>query len=108
MDRIELSNLSRSVLFRETDAGNPKADCAARAAREIYPRMDITPLHANALSDLGLGYFRWAEGGIGALDNREGRGFANSAAARGGRRWVDCGVGGVGRRGEGVRSTRAA
>ena len=92
MDRIELSNLSRSVLFRETDAGNPKADCAARAAREIYPRMDITPLHGNALSELGLGYFRWAEVVIGALDNREARVFTNSACARTGRPWIDGGI----------------
>src|SRR4051812_28927823 len=37
MDRIENSNLSRSVLYRADDNGNYKATCAAAAAREIYP-----------------------------------------------------------------------
>src|SRR5690348_7153428 len=30
MDKIELSNLSRSILFRESDEGKSKAECAAR------------------------------------------------------------------------------
>src|SRR3954466_10250407 len=34
MDRIELSNLSRSALFRETDEGKFKSQCAVRAAKE--------------------------------------------------------------------------
>src|SRR2546421_11957613 len=40
MDRIEASNLSRSILFRQTDEGNFKAQTAARAAREIYCGID--------------------------------------------------------------------
>src|SRR5438045_7432570 len=35
MDRIESSNLSRSVLFREGDEGKAKAECAAGAASRI-------------------------------------------------------------------------
>jgi adenylyltransferase/sulfurtransferase len=92
MDRIELSNLSRSVLFRERDEGQSKAECAARAARDIYPPMKITAVHGNVLADLGLGYFRWANAVLGALDNREARVFVNSACARVGRPWIDGGI----------------
>jgi molybdopterin/thiamine biosynthesis adenylyltransferase len=92
MDHVELSNLSRSVLFREADEGRSKADCAARAAREIFGGMHITPLNGNVLAELGLGWFRWAEVVIGALDNREARVFVNSACARVGRPWFDGGI----------------
>jgi adenylyltransferase/sulfurtransferase len=92
LDRVELSNLSRSVLFRESDEGAPKAECAARGAREIYPGMQVRPWIGNVLSGLGLGYFRWADVVIGALDNREARVFVNAACARVGRAWFDGGI----------------
>ncbi|MEJ0090908.1 MAG: ThiF family adenylyltransferase [Limisphaerales bacterium] len=92
MDRVELSNLSRSALFRETDEGKFKADCAARAARQIFDGMQTTALVGNVLADLGLGWFRWADCVIGALDNREARVFVNSACARVGRPWIDGGI----------------
>src|ERR1043165_5920685 len=37
MDRIENSNLSRSILYREADNGKAKSAIAARSARDIYP-----------------------------------------------------------------------
>lgn len=92
MDRIELSNLSRSVLFRESDEGKPKAECAAQAAREIFPGQHVQSIVGNVLADLGLGFFRWADVVIGALDNREARVFVNSACARVGRPWIDGGI----------------
>ncbi|HEX9048526.1 MAG TPA: ThiF family adenylyltransferase [Verrucomicrobiae bacterium] len=92
MDRIELSNLSRSPLFRESDEGKFKAECAAGAAKDIFPGMTATPLAGNILADLGLGWFRWADVVIGALDNREARVFVNSACARVGRPWIDGGI----------------
>lgn len=91
-DRVELSNLSRSVLYRESDEGLPKAECAARAVREIYPAANITPFVGNILADLGLGAFHWADVVVGALDNREARVFTNSACARTGRPWMDGGI----------------
>lgn len=92
MDRVELSNLSRAVLFRESDEGKFKADCATRAAKNIFPEMNVIPLVGNILADLGLGWFRWADVVIGALDNREARVFVNSACARVGRPWIDGGI----------------
>lgn len=91
-DLIELSNLSRSVLFRESDEGQPKSDAAARAARAIYPGIHVHPIAGNLLADVGLGFFRWAQIVIGALDNREARVFVNAACARTGRPWIDGGI----------------
>jgi molybdopterin/thiamine biosynthesis adenylyltransferase len=92
MDRVELSNLSRSILFRESDEGRPKAECAARGARLVYPGLQAHAVVGNVLADVGLGYFRWADAVIGALDNREARVFVNSACARVGRPWFDGGI----------------
>src|SRR5918997_3433412 len=41
MDRVENSNLSRSALYRAADNGKPKAQTAARAAREIFPDLNV-------------------------------------------------------------------
>lgn len=91
-DRVELSNLTRSVLFRESDAGQPKAECAVRAARHLYPGLRAHALTGNVLADVGLGWFRHAQVVVGALDNREARVFVNAACARVGRPWLDGGI----------------
>jgi molybdopterin/thiamine biosynthesis adenylyltransferase len=88
-DRIENSNLSRSVLFRGEDCGLSKADVAAARAREIYPGMRVQPLTANIVHDLGAGAYRWADVILGGLDNREARVAINHAAARAGKIWID-------------------
>ena len=91
-DCIERSNLCRSVLFREVDEGQPKADCAARAMRELCPSITVTPLNGDVSADVGLGHFRWADVVVGALDNREARVFVNAACARLGKPWLDGGL----------------
>ena len=92
MDTIEISNLTRSPLFRESDAGADKAVCAARSARDLYPDLNVRAMTADITSDLGLGWIRWADVVVGALDNREARLFLNSACARLGRPWIDGGI----------------
>jgi adenylyltransferase/sulfurtransferase len=92
MDTIEISNLTRSCLFRESDAGSFKAACAARAARELYPQMNVHAITANIIAALGLGWIRWADVIVGALDNREARVFLNASCARLGRPWIDGGI----------------
>jgi hypothetical protein len=59
-DRIERSNLSRSVLFRDSDCGRAKAEVAAERARELFPEMRLQAFDGNIVYDLGLGIYRWA------------------------------------------------
>lgn len=89
LDRIENSNLSRSVLFRAEDCGRSKAEVAAERARQIYPRMRVRPFDGNIVYDLGLGVYRWADVILGGLDNREARVAINQAASRVGKPWID-------------------
>lgn len=91
-DHIECSNLSRSVLFRAADTGQPKAEIAAREARDLYPAMRVTSLVGELQAVLGLGLVRWADVVIGALDNRRARVDLNRACARVGRPWIDGGI----------------
>ena len=88
-DRIENSNLSRSILYRERDCGRPKAVVAAERAVEIYPAIRVQPFDGNIVYDLGQGIYRWADVVIGGLDNREARVAINLAAARAGKVWID-------------------
>jgi adenylyltransferase/sulfurtransferase len=80
------------VLFREADEGQYKAHAAARAAESLYPDIRVQGLRANILAELGLGYFRWAQVVVGALDNREARVFVNRACAQTQRPWIDGGI----------------
>ncbi len=89
LDRIETSNLSRSVLFRGSDFGKSKAQVAAERASELYPEMLVQPFSGNIVYDLGLGIYRWADVIIGGLDNREARVAMNQAAAKVGKPWID-------------------
>jgi adenylyltransferase/sulfurtransferase len=89
MDRIELSNLSRSVLFRESDNGRPKAEVACAGARAIYPQVAAHAFVGNAIHDLGWGVYFWADVILGGLDNREARVAINQGAAFAGKPWID-------------------
>ena len=92
LDRIEASNLSRSVLFRAEDAGLPKAEVAARRARELNPEITIVPIHGDVITDLGLGLFADVDLVIGCLDNREARLWVNRQCWKVGTPWIDAGI----------------
>jgi adenylyltransferase/sulfurtransferase len=89
MDRVENSNLSRSVLYRATDNGSPKSEVAARSAKGIYPDIKVHHLVGNVIHDVGMGVFRWADVCFGGLDNREARLAINRNCYRVGRPWID-------------------
>jgi len=95
MDDIELSNLSRSVLFTPEDIGRPKAEVAAEATRRIFGECNILPLKANIVYEVGLGLFGWADVILGGLDNREARWAINMAAWKMGRPWIDGAIEGI-------------
>lgn len=89
MDRIENSNLSRSILYRASNNGELKATTAAKAAKAIYPEMNVQAFNGNIVYDLGLGVFRWADVILAGLDNREARLSINRNAWKVNRPWID-------------------
>ncbi len=95
LDTIELSNLSRSVLYRESDIGKFKTSAAADALRGLAPDATVTALHGNITSEFGLGLFDWADIIIGGLDNREARLWINRSAWKLGRPWIDGAIEGI-------------
>ncbi|TYZ61726.1 hypothetical protein PybrP1_012399 [[Pythium] brassicae (nom. inval.)] len=93
MDTIDVSNLNRQFLFRETDIGRPKAECAAEfvRARMKAPACDaddddsdsddagieITP-HFKKVQDMDVDFYRQFHVILSGLDNIEARRFVNS------------------------------
>ena len=92
LDEVEPSNLSRSVLFRSDDGGRPKAEVAARRARELNPEITIIPIHGDVITDVGLGLFADVDLVIGCLDNREARLWVNRQCWKVGTPWIDAGI----------------
>lgn len=90
-DRIEISNLTRSVLFREEDAFEHryKAEVAAERAMEINPQIKVTPIVGNLFSEVGLSLYKSVDVIIGCLDSRLARYQLNRMAMRAGKTWID-------------------
>ena len=90
-DRIELTNLTRSVLFREEDAYKHayKAEIAAKRAMEINPQIKAFPIVGNLFSEVGLGLYKDADVVIGCLDSRIARYLLNRLCLRVGKTWID-------------------
>ncbi len=95
LDRIELSNLSRTVLFRAGNVGEQKAAAAARAYCELAEDALVQPIAGNIVHDCGLGIFEWADMILAGLDNREARLWINRAAWKVGRPWIDGAIEGI-------------
>jgi len=95
LDRIEESNLSRTILYRQMDIGEYKAEAAARAYRSIAPDALVQPLVADIVNGCGLGLFDWADVIIAGLDNREARLWINRSAWKVNRPWIDGAIEGI-------------
>lgn len=88
-DRVEMSNLTRSVLFRADDVGRPKAATAAARVTELNRDVRAYALDADVTRGVGLGLFRRMDVVLGCLDNRAARWAVNRACWRLGKPWVD-------------------
>src|SRR5206468_3844372 len=95
LDRIEESNLSRTVLYRDTDIGQFKSQAAAKAYRSLATDADILPLNANIVTECGLGLFEWSDLIVAGLDNREARLWINRSAWKVNRPWIDGAIEGI-------------
>ncbi|MEZ6093480.1 MAG: ThiF family adenylyltransferase [Pirellulaceae bacterium] len=91
-DEIEMSNLTRSVLFRERHLGQPKAEVAAEMASELNPDCNIVGKTVDVTRDVGLGLVQSMDLVIGCVDNREARLWINRMCWKVGVPWIDGGI----------------
>jgi adenylyltransferase/sulfurtransferase len=93
-DTIEYSNLTRSILFRESDAdkGLFKAQVAAKRIKEINPGIQVDFLCGNLSTDVGLGIYKQMDVVIACLDSRLARLQLNRICMRAGVPWIDGGI----------------
>lgn len=88
MDKVELTNLTRSVLFRKSDLGKSKAKTISKRAKEINDDISIKYFDKN-VELLGLGVFGSMDVIICGLDNREARMFVNQSCRKMKKVWID-------------------
>lgn len=91
-DRIQPSNLARSVLFRAADAGKSKAEVAAAVASELNPDSRVYGIDGDVMTDVGLGFVRRMDVVIGCVDNREARLWINRMCWKVQTPWIDGGI----------------
>ncbi len=92
-DTVSITNLTRSVLFRESDVGLPKVEVARQRALEINPEIAIRAIHGDLEFDLGIGDVREHDVIIGCLDSVNARWAINQLAYRAGIPWINGGLG---------------
>lgn len=94
MDTIELSNLSRTVLFRKADEGRKKAEVAAERTCEMClaedPQVDF--FCGDIMYELGIGIFRHFDIVLGCLDNDATRFFIDRCCTMFGKPWINAGI----------------
>jgi len=72
LDTIEISNLSRQMLFKPGDEGRPKAEVAAERLKEMNPYLEVD-FFFEKLQKLPMSVFEEADVIIAALDNFNAR-----------------------------------
>ncbi|XP_042453758.1 SUMO-activating enzyme subunit 2-like isoform X1 [Zingiber officinale] len=78
MDTIEVSNLNRQFLFRQSHVGQSKAKVARDAVLKFVPQIKITPYHANVKDpDFNVEFFKQFNVVLNGLDNLDARRHVN-------------------------------
>ena len=91
-DRVEESNLSRSVLFSKEDVGRWKVDVVAERLPRMNPGIRVKTICGDVAFDVGLGLVRQMDVVLGCVDNRWARYCINRLCMRAGVPWVDGGI----------------
>jgi len=91
-DTVEAHNLTRSVLFRESDVGQAKALCAAVRLRELDPSVRITPFVGDFWAYLTLVDVATADAVFSCVDNFEARVRLNRLCAITGTPLINVGI----------------
>ncbi|KAJ3694064.1 hypothetical protein LUZ60_009544 [Juncus effusus] len=74
MDTIEVSNLNRQFLFRQSHVGQSKAKVAREAILKFRPQINITPYHANVKDpQFNVEFFKQFNVVLNGLDNLDAR-----------------------------------
>jgi len=92
-DTVSITNLTRSVLFRESDIGLPKVEVARQRVLEINPEIAVRAIHGDLEFDFSIGDFREHDVIIGCLDSFNARWAINQLAYRAGIPWINGGIG---------------
>ncbi|KAF1896559.1 hypothetical protein Lal_00034257 [Lupinus albus] len=78
MDTIEVSNLNRQFLFRQSHVGQSKAKVARDAVLKFRPDISITAYHANVKDpDFNVDFFKQFNVVLNGLDNLDARRHVN-------------------------------
>ncbi|XP_010938778.1 SUMO-activating enzyme subunit 2 isoform X2 [Elaeis guineensis] len=78
MDTIEVSNLNRQFLFRQSHVGQSKAKVARDAVLKFRPHINITPCHANIKDpEFDVEFFKKFNVVLNGLDNLDARRHVN-------------------------------
>ncbi|KAL3843428.1 hypothetical protein ACJIZ3_000831 [Penstemon smallii] len=78
MDTIEVSNLNRQFLFRQSHVGESKAKVARDAVLKFRPDISITPYHANVKDpEFNVDFFKQFNVILNGLDNLDARRHVN-------------------------------
>ena len=91
-DTVSPSNLSRTILFRAEDVGQPKAALAARRTREINPDVHVAAIDGDIGRDLGLATLAGADIVLGGLDSVNARWSLNRRCLQAGVPWINAGI----------------
>jgi adenylyltransferase/sulfurtransferase len=79
-DIVELSNLNRQILYRETDIGRTKANCAGKELGRINPNVQIEAISDTINEDNAAGIMHDCDIIVDALDNFPTRYILNRVA----------------------------
>ena len=91
-DTIEIHNLTRSVLFRESDIGRHKAEVVAARVKELNPDTQIYPIIGKLEYAFGRGLLREMNVAFGCLDSVGARREINKRCYFAGVPWIDGGI----------------